>query len=700
MTTSEEKIQEPLRAALGRLGCLIPAFERRPGQLTMARLWDQTLEHGGVLAVEAPTGVGKSLAYLLPALLRRVRGSGPIVVSTHTKALQDQLLSRDVPLAVAAVGAPLRVVNLKGRASYLCRRRAHTRLAQRRLFGGASGFAEDSLDRLERWIEVTRTGELDEVKSLGIDLPPALAAEIASDPFFCAGSGCDAGSGCFAKAARREARKADIVIVNHALLLSDPGLRTTLVAEAGALVLDEAHHLERVAREQLGVSLGVSDLARLAGRTDARSGALRLLTRSLRRGRAPNAISERIAAADAAIRPVLEHVHGLARDLERLLPAGASSLRLTRETEWVAVSPASLDQLMAAIGSLTRALESAADAAEGDPGGALKTGAFEAVEELRARHAAWIEIEQALRAVTRLEERGTAFYLDRDERAAPRLNRRPLRVGEALRGQLFSLCDRTLLTSATLISEDDFAPLLASLGLDGDSVETARVASPFALERQVVSVVLDGPDPNDPEFVARLGAVIVGLATSIRRNMLVLLTSYQMLEQLATRIRGPLQQSGVRLLQQSPGEAAAPLAREFRSGDGMVLLGAASFWEGVDFPGAALELLVIARLPFPVPTDPVVAARSEQVEADGGDAFRDLMLPEAILRFRQGVGRLIRAADDRGAVVVADSRISRSSYGARFLATLPAPPVLERSPDAVVEVVRGFLAREGVACPA
>ncbi len=698
MTTSEKKIQEPLRAALGRLGHLIPAFERRPGQLEMARLWDEVLARGGVLAVEAPTGVGKSLAYLLPALLHRVRGSGPVVVSTHTKALQDQLLTRDVPLAIAAIGVPLRVATLKGRASYLCRRRARSRIAQRRLFT-AFGSGEESLDRLERWIELTPTGELDELKALGIDLPSALAAEIGSDPIFCAGSGCDAQTGCFAKLARREARKADIVVVNHALLLSDPGLRNTLVAEAGSLILDEAHHVERVAREQLGVSLGVSDLARLAGRTDARGGALRLLTRALRRGRG-GVVPERIAAAEAAIRPVLEHAAALARDLGQLMPDGVSSVRLTRETEWVAVSPAALDQLMAAIGSLARALEAAADAAEGDPGGALRPEAHDAVEELRARHATWIEVEQALRAVTRLEERGTAFYLDRDERGAPRLNRRPLRVGDALRAQLFSLSERTLLTSATLISEDDFAPLLASLGLEGDTVDTARVASPFALERQVVSVVLDGPDPNDPEFVERLAAVVIGLATSIRRNLLVLLTSYQMLDQLAARIRTPLLEAGLRLLRQAPGEAAAPLAREFRAGEGSVLLGAASFWEGVDFPGAALEVLVIARLPFPVPTDPVVAARSEQIEADGGDAFRDLMLPEAILRFRQGIGRLIRAADDRGAVIVADPRISRASYGARFLAVLPVRPILEKSPEEVVGLVRGFIARESAECPA
>src|SRR5439155_1471594 len=300
-----------------------------------------------------------------------------------------------------------------------------------------------------------------------------------------------------------------VVVVNHALLLSDPGLRSTLIAEAGSLVLDEAHHLERVAREQLGVSLGVSDLTRLAARTDARGGALRLVSRALRRGRRGSAL-ERIAAADAAIRPVLEHAAALTRELERLLPDGSSSVRLTRETDWAAVSPAALDQLLAAIGGLARLLEAAADAAEGDPQSTPpRQNATDAVEELRARHATWIEVEQALRAVTRLE------------------------------------------------------------------------------------------------------AAVAGLATSVRRNVLALLTSYQMLDQLAARIRAPLLGASVRLLTQAPGEAAAPLAREFRAGEGMVLLGAASFWEGVDFPGAALEILVIARLPFPVPTDPVVAARSE-----------------------------------------------------------------------------------------
>jgi Rad3-related DNA helicase len=216
----------------------------------------------------------------------------------------------------------------------------------------------------------------------------------------------------------------------------------------------------------------------------------------------------------------------------------------------------------------------------------------------------------------------------------------------------------------------------------------------------VLSTVFLGPEPTEPDFVARLGEVVVGLATEVRRNTLVLLTSYQMLDDLAARIRAPLADAGVRLLRQSPGEAAAPLAHEFRVGEGMVLLGAASFWEGVDFPGAALEVLVIARLPFSVPTDPIVAARSEDIQERGGDPFRDLLLPEALLRFRQGIGRLVRTAEDRGVVVVADSRVARAGYGAKFVAALPTPPVRETSPERLVEVVARWFAEERVACPA
>jgi Rad3-related DNA helicase len=208
----------------------------------------------------------------------------------------------------------------------------------------------------------------------------------------------------------------------------------------------------------------------------------------------------------------------------------------------------------------------------------------------------------------------------------------------------------------------------------------------------VATLVLDGPEPGDPAFVASLAELVVGLTTAHRRNTLVLFTSYQMLEDLAARVRAPLAAAGIPLLAQVPGGAAAPLAHEFRSGGASVLLGTASFWEGVDFPGEALEVLVIARLPFPVPTDPLVAARSERIAEDGGDPFRELMMPEALLRFRQGVGRLIRTATDRGAVVVVDPRIVRASYGARFVAALPARPRVTGSVSEITEAVGAWLA--------
>ncbi|HET9952839.1 MAG TPA: helicase C-terminal domain-containing protein [Candidatus Eisenbacteria bacterium] len=688
--------------AFARLERQSTDFEHRPAQARMARRWAELLGRGGVLAVEAPTGIGKSLAYLLPAILLRAAGSGPIVVSTHTKALQEQLVSRDVPLAARALGRPVRAATLKGRASYLCRRRAKARLRQRRLFA-ASGAALDaeSLERLEAWIERTSTGELEELGSLGLGLGAgavtAIAADIASDPIFCSGPDCDPSNGCFAKAARREARKADVVILNHALLLADAGLRQSVVAESGALILDEAHQFERVARETFGITLGIQELARLAARTDARNGALKLLSRSLRKGTSAG-VAERIVEADAKLRPLLDHAAALTRDLAKFLPEGVAAARLGPGTDLAGVSPAALDQLLASLGALVHALERALDEAESTVG-ALKPGAEDALAEGRARVAAWIETEQALRAVVRLEERDHAFYLDRDSRGAPRLNRRPLRVDAALRDSVFAHAERVLLTSATLAVDGTFAPIARALGIDPADVEGECLESPFPLARMVRTVVLEGSAPSDAAYVDGLAAAVAALAP-MRRSTLVLLTSFQMLEALASRLRAPLAALGVPLLAQSPGEPAAPLADAFRERTGSVLLGTSSFWEGVDFPGAALEILVIARLPFPVPSDPVVEARSERIAADGGDPFRELMLPEAVLRFRQGIGRLIRSANDRGALLVADPRLVRSSYGSRFAATLPARPAIARTPADAAALVRTFMETEALPCPA
>jgi len=692
MTTAQHTLPDAVDHAFSRLS-RERGFERRDGQLEMAARWSEALERGGILAVEAPTGIGKSLAYLVPALAHRSRGSGPILVSTHTKALQDQLVRSDAPLAFAAVGARHRVMALMGRASYLCRRRAEARLAQRRLFGaeevgGGGGGERKALDAsglaaLEEWIDRTETGILDELPGLGIHAPAPLLADIASDPFVCSGSSCDASAGCFAKAARREARRADVVVVNHALLLSDPGLRGTLLAESGALVVDEAHHLERVAREQRGVSLGPLDLARLAARTDAKSGALRLLARALRRGPRGAAAAAALAEADRALRPVLASAADLARDLETIFPPGVHAVLWPRGVDLARVSPVAVDRCLAALGDLIRRLEAAVDAAEADDRAALRPGppAEDALDETRGRLARWVEADMALRAVLRLEDRDVASYLDRDERGGARLNRRPLEVGALLRDSIFALSERTLLTSATLAPTSDLTTAAATLGLQIDEVESVRLPSPFPLERQMAALAFDGLEPNDPGFARALAATVTALATSLRKNTLVLLTSYQMLDDVAARVRPELQAAGIPLYAQAPGEAAGPLARAFRRGEGAVLLGTASFWEGVDFPGESLEVLVIARLPFAVPTDPVVAARSERIVEAGGDAFRDLALPEALLRFRQGIGRLIRTATDRGAAVIADPRIVRSWYGERFQAALPVPPRVVRSAE-------------------
>jgi ATP-dependent DNA helicase DinG len=695
MNDTDQDTADLLDRAFERLSRLLPGFEDRPGQREMARCFESALLRHGVLAVEAPTGIGKSLAYLLPALLHRPRGAGPVVVSTYTKALQQQLHARDVPLALRALGRTFRVTVLLGRQNYLCRRRALARLGQGGLFG-VHGLDDAALERLLAWVERTGTGELAEIASLGFHVPPPLLSELCSEAIFCAGPGCDPSGGCFAKRARREALRSDVVLVNHALLLSDPGL-ASLLPEAAALVIDEAHQLERAAREQLGVTVGVQDLLRLAGRTDARGGVLRRVSRSVRRGRM-GGLAPRIAAAEAALRPVLDQSAAFARDLSQLVPAGQPARRLPRDFDLASVSPAALDQLLTGIGALIRALEALADSCEGEEAGSLRPGSADAVDELRVGQAAWIEVQQALRAATELADRGSAYYVDRDERGSPRLNRRPIRVGGLLRSTLFARTERVLLTSATLRAGTSFSPVLGALGFAEDEVETLALASPFDLRRQVLSAVLDGLEPNDPAYPDRLSTLVAELARRLRRNTLVLLTSYQMLEAVASRLAPALEAEGVPLLVQSPGQPAAPLAEAFREGSGPVLLGTASFWEGVDFPGAALEVLVIARLPFAVPTDPLQEARAELIEAEGGDAFRDLALPEAVLRFRQGIGRLIRTAEDRGAIVVADPRLMRGSYGALFREALPAEPMRTGDVGTLAAAAAEWFSSEDRAC--
>src|SRR2546425_957526 len=289
MATTERNSNELLDSAFERLSRRERGWEDRPGQREMARLWSETLELGGALVVEAPTGIGKSLAYLLPALLRRARGSGPVVVSTCTKALQDQLFRRDVPLACRAMGIPLRVVTLKGRQNYLCRRRAEARLDQRSLFA-PSGLDEEALSVLRAWTERTTTGELEELAELGIYLPPAFLAEIASDPLLCSASACEAATGCFAKRARREALRADVVLVNHALLLSDPGLRATLLAAHPRHGPHAAQPL-RPRRAPRGARLALS-LARGSGRCRGAGRGGRAETRGTRNTRrSPRALA-------------------------------------------------------------------------------------------------------------------------------------------------------------------------------------------------------------------------------------------------------------------------------------------------------------------------------------------------------------------------------------------------------------------------
>jgi ATP-dependent DNA helicase DinG len=606
-----------------------PAFRVRPGQMALADAVARAFTGEGHLVAEAGTGVGKSLAYLIPAAFAGRR----IVVSTATRALQDQLRSCDLPLARLATGRPLTAAVVKGRANYLCRAQAAT--AGGRLDLGL----HDPLARLGEWMLTTRTGDRDELDHL----PPAdVWHELAVGPDRCRGPACRERARCFSEAARARASEVDVVLVNHALYMSDLALRAGSGGGAAILpphdlvVFDEAHELEDAAADALGVRLSHLVLARFARDVDRAATAAR---------RDPPEIDlaalqlhgERLFGALPAGR-----VRLTARDLERL-PAGAA------------------DGMRAALrGIATR----------------LRGGGEEA--DSLARHADRLGF--ALEAIfDGGDDAATVVWSERDRLGRAELRTAPVDVAPQLEELLFDAVQAAVLVSATLAVGDSFAHVRRRLGIG--SARELIVDSPFAHASQARVYVPRGIAGDAPTL--RVADEIRRLVLASRGRALLLFTSLRRLDEvhrlLAPDLPFPVLRQG-----EAPRER---LLERFRREVDSVLFGSASFWQGVDVPGEALSLVVLDKLPFAPPDEPLVAARVEHAERQGGSGFVDVQLPRAALLLKQGYGRLLRTEDDVGVVAVLDDRLLTRRYGAGLLAALP-PARLEHD----VEAVRVFLA--------
>jgi ATP-dependent DNA helicase DinG len=607
----------------GALSCVLPGYEERPGQARLAESVAQTLDAGGILLAEAGTGTGKTLAYLLPAveLGRRV------VVSTGTKNLQEQLLTKDVPLLAQALGRDLNVAVMKGRGNYLC-------LLRFRSFKDAGTFRrmdEIPLFRaVEEWAPGTETGDRAEVE----DLPDTAEfwREVSASSENCIGGTCPDFDACWITKMRQRALEADLVVVNHHLLCADLAVRDAgsygqVIPEYDTLILDEAHLLEDVATQYFGVQVSphrVDDLCR--------------------------DVERELKAARLDARDVQAEVESLRHRSESFfrVMAGRAGFRLTGT-----LPPAVQEEFQALVLRL-EGLKTAILALTDRP---------EPLSALAPRATA---LAADVAFILGPEDEGHVSFVERRGRGVL-LRATPIDVSARLREALFENVRAAVLTSATLSVDQRFTYLRERLGVGDDAGELC-LASPFDYARQCVLYVPRGmPDPRDARFVERVTAEVVRLLDVSRGRAFVLFTSYANMNAVAQRIAGEVPYP---ILVQGEAPKAA-LLELFRRTPGAVLLATASFWQGVDVVGEQLSCVIVDKLPFASPSDPVVQARIDRLRAHGGNPFGEYQVPVAVLMLKQGLGRLIRAAADRGILAVLDSRLVEKSYGRRFLASLP-----------------------------
>ena len=663
-------------------------YEDRPTQRDLARQVTAAYNEGGVSLAEAGTGTGKTVAYLIPAILWAVRNRERTIVSTNTINLQEQLVGKDLPFLRRALGEAFGFALVKGRGNYVSIRRAHAAAAAADLLFDTAQSAE--LKALSAWLEHTRDGSL---QDLPFEPSAELWDEVVSDSDACLRARCPHFNACFYQRARRDAAAADLLVVNHHLLFSDLAVRRlqenyTAAAVLPAyqrLILDEAHNVEDAATEHLGASVSRRGLLRILGRLERRGkGLLPAVAARLRAADADLLRQEALQELDGTVRPALDRARELASEffdrLEALLGRGSESvLRLAADfagvQEWSSDIAPVLEDLSIALDRLARGLRRLREVVQTDQ--RWSEALVEQLLELSAVQQRLLLALDSLRVAASPGQDPTAMvrWIERRggdrSRANVALNAAPVDLSQLLRDALFEPLHTVVLTSATLTTRDGFAFLRQRLGLgSGLRLSESVHPSPFDFANQtLVALPNDLPEPRrdgEVRFDAAVAATTEDLARVCDGGLFVLFTSYRSLRAVAAALRQRGADRRWPLFVQGEAPRARLLEGFTRSGRGL-LLGVASFWEGVDVPGEPLRALIIAKLPFKVPTEPLTAARLEAIAALGGNSFHEYMLPHAALRLKQGFGRLIRARTDRGAVVILDRRIHERGYGRYIL---------------------------------
>ena len=705
---------EEVRAVFGEDGPFhrkMPGYELRPEQAEMAEAVANAFNEAGFLVVEAGTGTGKSMAYLIPSVMWALRNGDRVIVSTNTKNLQEQLFFKDLPELCEAVGQPFQYTLLKGRGNYLCLNRWYSVLRQIDTYLTPEERA--AALPLVIWAEETATGDISE--NAGFRISGGLWNKVCSDGASCRGQGCQHYTKCFAMRVRRAALKSQVVVVNHSLLFSDLATEGAVLGDYEHLIFDEAHNIEKVAAQYLGLDLNIWRIRDLANRLYARDQIETGVLVTLRTGLASSKLNDAtLSPFDTLIERLIEEVRDLWTDAFGFFENVTAEMRI-RGNEGAGyvqklrfrgedrIFDPCRDSLEAfeegvtrAFGDLTQLIEWMGD---------LRSGTFEMQDELvgdlEGCRADLQKLENDLAFLTRAEDEEYVYWLElpsREGSVDTRFYVAPLDVSQHLSSQLFDRLSTCVFTSATVAINGKFRYFLDRLGLQatmGDRLQTLCVGSPFEYDRQaLVCVPRFLPSPKSPSFREAVRDLIRALTEQVRRGTLVLFTSYRMLNRSYEELKEVLESEGILLLGQGVDGSRSNITEQFREDRGSVLFGTDSFWEGVDVPGDALEMLVIVKLPFAVPTEPFVEAQMERLERLGKNPFLYYSVPEAAIRFRQGFGRLIRNRADRGAVVVLDNRVLTTRYGEVFLKILPARHQAFRSEEEMIETIRRWFAED------